>query len=93
MRHDYRCAACGQITEVTHMMRESPRVSCPNCGGTTYKVISVPQIQFNRYAGRSTRQPDRPSNKEYQAYLKWEAAGGEPNTQEHKEYLASREGK
>lgn len=90
MRYDYRCDECGQVQEVIHGMEEDPVVRCLHCNGPSRRIIQAPQIRMTRWGNRDTRHPERPSNAEYQAYCAWEAAGGEPGTFEHKQFLHSR---
>jgi len=44
--YEYRCASCGERTEVLQHLGDSPLTVCPRCGGALSKVISAPALQF-----------------------------------------------
>ena len=38
--YEYKCEDCNKITEIWHGVNESPKTSCPYCGGRLHKIIS-----------------------------------------------------
>jgi putative FmdB family regulatory protein len=44
--YDYRCVACGAVTEVRHGFGESHEGPCPSCGGALRRVFNPPPIHF-----------------------------------------------
>lgn len=38
--YEYQCPDCGTTGEVSHSIRESPDVRCPNCGARMSRAIS-----------------------------------------------------
>lgn len=86
MRYDYRCKECGAVKEVRHSMMAIPLVRC-ECGAKMFRVFSAPQIQVYRFASRSFKKPDTPSNAEYHAYNAWEESGSDAD---HKKLLGIR---
>jgi len=40
-RYDYKCPECEEVTEVIHLMVESPEVQCPDCQVSLKKIISA----------------------------------------------------
>lgn len=95
MRYTYRCDVCLGEVPAEHPMNEVGKIVilCPYCpGGPEMRIKIEPpaHIITSTVGGRSILGRDRPSNQEYQAYKKWEDAGGQPGTPEHKEYLARR---
>lgn len=91
--YDLKCKVCGAIAEDVELRRDVAPPPCPDCGGERYRKVGLPaRIITSTYHGRPMGQLNRPSNREYQAYCDWEAAGGEPGTYEHKKYLRARSG-
>jgi len=43
--YDYR-SVCGTITGVAHSIMEEPKVICPNCGSSMFRVMQVPAISL-----------------------------------------------
>ena len=43
-RYDYRCTSCGKVFEVSHGMREHPKVVCPDCGAVASREFSASGI-------------------------------------------------
>ena len=39
--YDYQCNDCGLIQEITHSIKENPVISCPECGVSMERLISV----------------------------------------------------
>lgn len=77
--------------EVSHSMGEAPCVVCPCCDAVMrISIRSAPPLITERMMGRSVLRPDTPSNKEYQAYKKWEEAGGHPDAPEKRDFLLAR---
>lgn len=91
MRYTYKCDECGLESEVRHVMNEKPDVVCRGCGCIMRKKIEPPaHIITSTVGNRSILSRDRPSNREYQAYKKWEDAGGAPDAPERKAFIAER---
>ncbi len=44
--YDYRCAACGKVTEVRHGFDERLAEMCPACGGVLKRVFNPAPIVF-----------------------------------------------
>jgi putative FmdB family regulatory protein len=44
--YEYRCASCGELTEVLQRLGAAPPAECPRCGGTLERVASAPALQF-----------------------------------------------
>ena len=44
--YDYRCNACGKVTEVRHGFDESFSGACPACGGTLQRLFNPAPIVF-----------------------------------------------
>lgn len=46
--YDYRCSACGHLTEVVHGINDHGPKFCPECGaeGTMSKGFTTPAIHF-----------------------------------------------
>lgn len=44
--YEYRCEACGEVTEVIQRFGDAPLAICPRCGGALKKMISAPAFQF-----------------------------------------------
>lgn len=52
MLYDYQCEKCENIQEVSHGMKETPKVKCNKCGSVkTKKVMSISQINMGNYPG------------------------------------------
>ena len=45
--YDYRCAKCGQTTEVRHGFNDSHTDPCSKCGGEMSRVFNPAPIIFN----------------------------------------------
>ena len=45
--YDYRCAACGKVTEIRHGFNEPNTEPCPQCGGALVRVFNPAPIIFN----------------------------------------------
>jgi hypothetical protein len=89
VRYDYKCDDCGNVVEVSHAMGEARNIVC-RCGCKMRIMIASSPPLVTGMRGRSVLRPDTPSNKEYQAYKKWEDAGGAPDAPERKDFLAAR---
>jgi putative FmdB family regulatory protein len=92
MRYQYRCDYCAEEREVFHRMTEDPEVLC-DCGKKMRRVINSPsliRVTGLGLKGRGILSQDRPSDREYRAYLAWERAGGDPGTPEHMNYLVEK---
>ena len=44
--YEYRCAACGKLTEKRQKFSDPEITECPLCGGTLERTITAPAIQF-----------------------------------------------
>jgi len=44
--YEYRCEACGELTEVIQRHGDPPLAVCPLCGGPLKKLLSAPAFQF-----------------------------------------------
>ncbi|HEX7223467.1 MAG TPA: zinc ribbon domain-containing protein [Candidatus Limnocylindrales bacterium] len=46
--YDYRCSACGHLTEIVHGINDHGPTFCPECGaeGTMSKGFTTPAIHF-----------------------------------------------
>jgi putative FmdB family regulatory protein len=44
--YDYRCTACGKVTEVRHGFDEHHAQTCPSCGGALQRVFNPAPIVF-----------------------------------------------
>lgn len=44
--YEYRCEACGEVTEVIQRFGDAPLALCPRCGGALKKMVSAPAFQF-----------------------------------------------
>lgn len=44
--YDYRCTACGTVTEVRHGFDETHEGTCPKCGGALQRVFNPAPIVF-----------------------------------------------
>ncbi len=46
--YDYRCSACGHLTEIVHGINDHGPTFCPECGaeGTMRKGFTTPAIHF-----------------------------------------------
>ncbi|HTV92764.1 MAG TPA: FmdB family zinc ribbon protein [Verrucomicrobiae bacterium] len=45
--YDYRCAACGKVTEIRHGFNDTNAEPCPHCGGALTRVFNPAPIIFN----------------------------------------------
>lgn len=45
--YDYRCAACGKVTEIRHGFNDTNTEPCPHCGGALARVFNAAPIIFN----------------------------------------------
>lgn len=91
MRYTYKCDDCGLELAVSHGMNDEPDVLCSDCMCAMRKKIEPPaHIITSTIGGRSILKRDRPSNREYQAYRRWEDAGGEPDAPERNAYIEER---
>jgi putative FmdB family regulatory protein len=45
--YDYRCEACGKVTEIRHGFNETNAEPCPQCGGALKRVFNPAPIIFN----------------------------------------------
>ncbi|MGD0968926.1 MAG: FmdB family zinc ribbon protein [Candidatus Aquilonibacter sp.] len=45
--YDYRCAACGKVTEIRHGFNDTNAEPCPQCGGELARVFNPAPIIFN----------------------------------------------
>ncbi|HTC30677.1 MAG TPA: FmdB family zinc ribbon protein [Candidatus Acidoferrum sp.] len=45
--YDYRCAACGKVTEIRHGFNDTNAEPCPACGGELARVFNPAPIIFN----------------------------------------------
>jgi putative FmdB family regulatory protein len=45
--YDYRCAACGKVTEIRHGFNDTNTEPCPHCGGALARVFNPAPIIFN----------------------------------------------
>jgi len=45
--YDYRCEACGKVTEIRHGFNDTNAEPCPACGGTLTRVFNPAPIIFN----------------------------------------------
>jgi putative FmdB family regulatory protein len=45
--YDYRCAACGKVTEIRHGFNDTNTEACPHCGGALARVFNPAPIIFN----------------------------------------------
>ena len=45
-RYDYRCPDCKAFQIVVHDFHATDEQSCPDCGGTMKKQISLPAVHF-----------------------------------------------
>jgi len=45
--YDYRCAACGKVTEIRHGFNDTNTEPCPHCGGALSRVFNPAPIIFN----------------------------------------------
>ncbi|MEJ5300152.1 MAG: zinc ribbon domain-containing protein [Thermodesulforhabdaceae bacterium] len=39
--YEYECTSCGKITEVMQKFSDAPLTTCPSCGGSLRKLISL----------------------------------------------------
>jgi putative FmdB family regulatory protein len=93
MRYDYKCDNCGEEIETSHPADEEPRLHCSGCGTLLRRKITPPSMIHITGRGlkeRSLLRRDKPTNREYQAYLAWERAGGDPGTKEHRDFLSAK---
>jgi len=44
--YDYRCATCGQDTEIRHGFNDTHSEPCPHCGGPMSRVFNPAPIVF-----------------------------------------------
>ncbi len=45
--YDYRCEACGKVTEIRHGFNDTNAEPCPQCGGALTRVFNPAPIIFN----------------------------------------------
>jgi len=45
--YDYRCSACGKVTEIRHGFNETNAQTCPHCGGALTRVFNPAPIIFS----------------------------------------------
>ncbi|HUA09167.1 MAG TPA: FmdB family zinc ribbon protein [Candidatus Acidoferrales bacterium] len=45
--YDYRCEACGKVTEIRHGFNETNTKPCSHCGGAMVRVFNPAPIIFN----------------------------------------------
>jgi putative FmdB family regulatory protein len=45
--YDYRCDACGKVTEIRHGFNETNAEPCAQCGGALTRVFNPAPIIFN----------------------------------------------
>lgn len=87
----YVCDKCKTEQSVSYKMGDEVEIWCPSCEAQMrVKITYAPGLAFTRFGGRSVRAPDRPSNAEYQAYKKWEDAGGAPDAPERIDFLKAK---
>ena len=51
--YDYQCDGCGSFTVLRKMSESEARVACPNCGISSVRVITAPQLAILGKAQRS----------------------------------------
>lgn len=58
--YEYECAACDKVFEVQQHMADHPLETCPDCGGSVRKLVSMSSFQLkgrgwyaDGYCGRS----------------------------------------
>ncbi len=59
--YDYRCTACGKVTEVRHGFDESYDGRCPACNGALQRVFNAAPVVFKGsgfYVTDSRKKPD-----------------------------------
>lgn len=39
--YEYECTSCGKVTEVMQKFSDAPLTTCPSCGGSLRKLISL----------------------------------------------------
>ncbi len=44
--YEYECAACDKVFEVQQHMTDHPLESCPDCGGSVRKLVSMSSFQL-----------------------------------------------
>jgi putative FmdB family regulatory protein len=52
--YDYKCEACGESEEKTHLMSENPEYKCSNCGKVLVRQFSVNTSGFIMKGGTPT---------------------------------------
>ena len=45
--YDYRCTACGKVTEIRHGFNDTNTAPCAHCGGALVRVFNPAPIIFN----------------------------------------------
>lgn len=45
--YDYRCEACGKVTEIRHGFNDTNKTPCPACGGALTRVFNPAPIIFS----------------------------------------------
>lgn len=81
--YDYRCAACGKVTEVRHGFSETYADPCPACGGALQRVFSPAPIVFKGSGfyvtdsrGKKTGEPAKPAEQPAASASETPAAAG-----------------
>lgn len=67
-------------------MSQSPEIRC-ECGLVMRRCFGSPRFVFSRWGNRPLMKPDRPTNREYQAHMRYEKSGSE---HDRKKWLAER---
>lgn len=60
--YEYRCASCGEHTEVLQRLGAAPLAQCPRCGGTVERVASAPALRFKGSGWYVTDYAKRPES-------------------------------
>jgi putative FmdB family regulatory protein len=71
--YEYKCAACGRVSEIRHGFNENHDDPCPACGGVMRRIFSAAPIVFkgsgfyvtdSRKGGASTKPSSEPKESE-----------------------------
>lgn len=60
--YDFRCTACGTITEVTRPAADDSPVACPQCGAATKQVFHPVGVHFKGSGFHNTDYRPKPAS-------------------------------
>ncbi len=65
--YQYRCEPCKVIYLVIHGMNDEPKITCPDCAGSTDRMISAPNLNLAGHSSPTEARHSRISPREERA--------------------------